>query len=153
MLVDEFDGSGARYVSCGVEDYFDLFSPLSIDFTTPKTLNGQLLTKLNDIAVEKERILGDAMLLSLTLHYVDRVTQHARRKGDIGRGGDDGRLWVLRGHDGHGTEVIEVAVREHYQVKVYIFNRLEVRQSIIAKFLRIEPRIDQDIEATDLYEH
>ena len=26
----------------------------------------------------------------------------------------------------------------------------EVRQSIIAKFLRIEPRIDQDIEATDL---
>ena len=39
MLVDEFDGSGARYVSCGVEDYFDLFFPLSIDFTAPKTLN------------------------------------------------------------------------------------------------------------------
>ena len=111
MLVDEFDGSGARYVSCGVEDYFNLFFPLSIDFTAPKTLNGQLLTKLNDIAVEKEWILGDAMLLSLTLHYVDRVAQHAWRKGDIRRGGDDGRLRILRRYDGHGTEVIEVAVR------------------------------------------
>ena len=93
------------------------------------------------------------MLLSLTLHYVDRVAQHTRRKGDIRRGGDDGRLRILRRHDGHGTEVIEVAVRQHDKVEVYILNRLEVRQSIIAKFLRIEPRIDQDIEATDLNEH
>ena len=50
-----------------MEDYFDTFFPLCIDFTASKTLNGQLLTKLNDIAVEKEWILGDAMLLSLRL--------------------------------------------------------------------------------------
>ena len=66
------------------------------------------------------------MLFALALHDVDRVAQHTGGERDVGRGGDDGRARIMRGDDGHRSEVVEVTVCEHDQVERDIFDRLEV---------------------------
>ena len=142
ILIDQLDGSGPGHVTCRVNDDFDLLLTLPVDLAAFKALDGQLLCQLSDIAMEEKRVFGDAVLFALAFHDIDRITQHAWRERDIGRGGDDGGLRIVGSDDGERAKVVEVAMREDDEVEVDIFDRSEVGEGVIAKFFRIKSGID-----------
>ena len=116
VFVDEFNRRGADDVPRRMQDDFNLVLALGMNFAAFKALSVELAGKDGDIAVQEEGVLSDAVFLALTFHDVDGVAEHARGKEGVWQACNNRGVRILCRHEGHGAEVIEMAMRQNNEV-------------------------------------
>ena len=131
--MDEFNRRGADDMPRGMKDDFDLVLALGMNFAAFKALSVELAGKDCDIAVQEEGVLGDAVFLALTLHDVDGVAEHARSEEGVWQARNDGSVRILCRHEGHGAEVVEMAMRQNNEVYRALGNGGMVGQGVLAE--------------------
>ena len=103
-----------------------------------------------DILVSIKRILADPFFHPLAIHYLVGILKHALEKSLGIAACDDGRVGEFPCQQGKGSEVIQVAMCQEYQVNINGSELIKSWNCFESDFLRVQAGVDNDIQGVQL---